>query len=252
MAGPLLTHRKSQLKLLADACRCRAPARIVLRRAAHRAREHESHLVALETDRVLVAAPRNPAIKYSPNGLPVDVFFRHGGQDYAFSADMRSLRTVHRGNAAAGTLLQLSLPLCVERRRQREHRRMSLPADQTVTAQLTNMAAPGPGLNVRVTDISDSGFGGTIDTEAGEQVHVGDFYRADFELPGETYPVGCVVRLIHYRQAAASAPAVGGWSFCAGDDPTLNEDNLAYLERRLVQCEPLSRPPVDAYPGTGR
>jgi c-di-GMP-binding flagellar brake protein YcgR len=267
-----LTRRKAQLHLLSEACRHAARARIVRRPPGGADRFRSTRLVALDPGGVLVLAPDDETIRQAPSGTGMQVLFEHLGERYAFGAQTRGLEQAAPGPHPAMALLRLSLPLRVERHRQRQHFRLSLKDGPLIRARLTSVLDDRLALDLRLTDISAGGFAGTVERATAERLDQHAPFWADFELPGDPQRFEYVVRPVRRRPAparslttAASGPDTArsgaapageqtsvGWIFCGCDDPATYAQNMARLQRFVAEQRKLRARPVDAGPPRAR
>ncbi|MBU0638245.1 MAG: hypothetical protein KKB50_05215 [Planctomycetes bacterium] len=237
MAVAPLTRRKAQLELLTAACAGESPARVAPRERLSGVSSIDTHLALLERDGVMLHWPSLDVDALAGSGAWVDVFFDHEGERFAFTAESRGRFVRDLGPRANLPLLKLSLPLCVERRQQRAHFRLSLAELEPVHAQLAGMFAPDTRIAVRLTEISTGGMAGHIDSPAASHLQTGDLFWARFQLPGHAEQSELAVRVTNTRVAASESAATVGLAYCPGEDPVNANIALQRLERFVARQE---------------
>ena len=253
MARPELTRRRTQLEILSDACRCRRCAHIAARCSPANVPPAETRLLAVEPEGVLVLARGDNALGTLAPGSAVTVSFEHKGVQYAFTARTRGPARPPATVDAEEGCWRLSLPLCVERQRQRAGFRAAWSHGGPLEACLHGVLKPHLFLRVRVTDISAGGFEGLVERERAARLEPGELFWADLKLPGMLSACEYVVRLDRPRPAPAGSPdAVVRWQLCPGDDPSMYRRSLARLKRGLAGHLGSDRKRPAAHPESGR
>lgn len=229
MTTTSLNLRRDQLALLADACRGARMARIALRQGQANSAFSATRLLDLEDDALIVSVPAGNAIREAPPGSQVEVRFTHAGTRYAFSAETREDLPRFEKNGRALGVLRLSLPLRLERCDRRRHMRISFEGLPETRVTLTSMFDQQQQFTMTLTDVSEAGLGGVTESEFQSTWVAQNVFWAEFELSEEKKSFEFPVRLAHFRKLRESRQVALGWSFCPGEDPTRNLDNLERL-----------------------
>lgn len=228
MAFHTLLRRKKQLALLASLCRQSAPVRIGLRQKAGLKRG--ARLVALESDGLLVAWAGGPIPEIQVPGQPVEVRFEHADEHYAFVAVTCGRRPGPGANDENVPLLKLSLPLRVERAERRQHRRLSLAGLPPIMATFTHVVDDRRQFQAQLTNAGNGGLSVTARTADVAEVHTGDLFWVDVDLPGRANRAELIVRLVHLRPIGHTDRLALGCKFQAADDAANHERCLRQLE----------------------
>ena len=236
-----LTCRKTQLDLLAEMCAQRRPARVALTGHLDRRVVVNTYFVALEADELLLKWPPSGVGGNVANDTPADVFFGHGGDRLAFRS--RTLGQIWRTSCSRGAipLWRLAVPLCIERKQQRVHRRLSLASLDPITAHFTNVADPDCVFTARLTNVSDGGLGCTASMAVAGAVRPGNLYWTEFDLPCDQGRFEFVVRLTHTQEVQQHKTVLLGCMFCPGEDPLAYRDQLRRMEQ-FAETGQLMRP----------
>jgi c-di-GMP-binding flagellar brake protein YcgR len=235
MACQTLLRRKTQLALLASACARHAHSRIRLRRRASATGEAE--LVALERDAVLAAWTGAGLHEAEVPDQPVQVHFEHDGEHYTFFAVTRGRVGRHTGPEAR-RLLKLSLPLRLERARDREHLRLALKGGPPLTATFTHVVDDRRQFQATLTDIADGGIGVVAPRGDVTRLYTGDLFWVDVELPGETTRLEFVARLVHLRPIKNTDKLAMGWAFQPADEVSSHERYLRRVKAFIARRQP--------------
>ncbi len=235
MAKLPLATRKAQLQLLGDACASGARACILSRHTGGKLTFADTRLAALESDGVLVLAPRTGALRSATDGSPVQVIFKHRSGRYSFAAHIRGLVS-HAGSAETDApLLRLSLPAAVQHRQPRCERRVPLQEAAPIYARLTSARDQRFCFDLRLTDVSSGGFAGHLDRSVAARLDDHPVFWATFTLPGDGAPFEFVVRPCHRELGPTATRITVGWVFCGHDEPVAHRWNLDRLHRFVTR-----------------
>jgi hypothetical protein len=252
MVTKCLTWRRVQLRLLAEACAREAPAKIGARARGAVACLHDTRLMRLDQDGILVRMPQDDAIQTSPPGLAVEAVFDDQHESYRFTAQTRGDAQGLLWSDPQDRLLRLTLPPFIERRPRRLSARLQLDEAEGIDARLTNMLNQSLRFGLRIVDISTGGFAGIMDRGAAYRPGaVGPFW-AEFTLPSERSPIECAVRLTHCDSAPLDQQVRCGWAFCGGDDDTAVRWNIARIWRFIAARQRHQTEPVAVAPQARR
>jgi c-di-GMP-binding flagellar brake protein YcgR len=161
---------------------------------------------------------------------PVEVRFAYEGEHYVFVAVTRGRQETGFDEQSTNQTIQLSLPLRLERARQRQQLRLELPDQPPITATFTHVVDDRRQFRARLRDIGDGGLGVVANAGEVSELHTGDLFWADVTLPGEKTHSELVVRLMHLRPVSGSDEIVMGWAFQPTDDVENYENYLRRLE----------------------
>ncbi len=241
MAALSLTCRKTQLDLLAEVCAQRRPVRVALTGQLDRRVIINTYFVAVDQNELLLKWPPTGVGGNVANDTAADVYFGHGDDRLAFRS--RTLGQIWRAGCSRGAipLWRLAVPLCIERKQQRVHRRLSLAGLDPITAHFTDVADPGCAFTARLTNVSDGGLGCTAPMAAAGAVRSGNLYWTEFDLPCEQGRFEFVVRLTHTQEVQQHKTVLVGCMFCPGEDPLAYRDQLRRIER-FAEAGQLTRP----------
>jgi len=227
MTAQAYALRKNQLAVLGGACESGVAAVVSRRNAAPGVGPWATQLLSLRSDGVLIQWPSKAASSDLLADAPVEARFGHNGNEWVFFSTV-----IERQPDADGPILKLSLPLVVEHRDRRRHRRWHVEADPPIIARFTSVADGTRSFSGRVIDLSDCGVGSEIDEPHAAKLVEGDLYWIEITPPGEDASAAFVSRLAHRAMHTVNSSRVG-WEFQAGDNPDAYLKNLARLERFL-------------------
>jgi hypothetical protein len=241
LEGLSLTCRKAQLDLLAEVCAQRRPARVALTGPTERRIITNTYFVAVDQNELLLKWPPRGVGGDVANDAAADVYFGHGGDRLAFRS--RTLGQIWRTSCSRGAipLWRLAVPLCIERKQQRAHPRLSLASLDPITAHFTNVADPDCVFTARLTNVSDGGLGCTAPMAAAGAIRSGNLYWTEFNLPCEQGRFEFVVRLTHTQEVQQHKTVLLGCMFCHGEDPLAYRAQLHRMER-FVTTDRLTQP----------
>jgi hypothetical protein len=228
MACRTLLRRRAQLALLERACQQRLHATLDLRRK--RMVTGSVQLTAMERDGVLAAWTGARLEDAETSGQPVEVRFTYEGAPYVFFSVTRGFAHRAADGRKDARLVKLSLPLRLERARHRRNIRVSLEQDPPVRGTFTHVVDGRRQFEAVLTDLADGGIGVTARAADVPQLHTGDLFWIDMELPGERRHSELVVRLVHLRPVRNSDRVAMGWAFQPTDDIANYETYLRRLE----------------------
>lgn len=252
MAALCLTRRKTQLELLADACRQRQRARVLLPRAAEHQLVAHTRFLALTRNALLLEWPDCVPDHEIVRDATLDIHFEHDDQHFAFRTQSHGCACWHDSPRCCRTpVWKLNVPLCVVRREQRAYRRMSLAEVGQVAARFTSVADPSCTFTAQLTDVSGGGLGGTAWLPAARFARPGDLFWTDFELPEDSQTFEFVVRLVHAQEVAPQGNVALGCTFCPAEDPTTQRDQLRRIEQFLARQEGTTRRPCGSHDAGG-
>lgn len=227
MTAQAYALRKNQLAVLGGACERGASAVISRRNGVAGEGPWATQLLSLHADGVLVQWPAKVQSADLLSETPVEVRFGHAGNEWIFFSSV-----IERQPDAAGPILKLGLPLVVEQRDRRRHRRWHVETDPPILARFTSVADGTRSFSGRVIDLSDCGVGSEIDEPHAGRLIEGDLYWIEITPPGEDASAAFVSRLAHRAIHTVNSSRVG-WEFQAGDNPDAYLKNLSRLERFL-------------------
>jgi hypothetical protein len=237
MACRTLLRRRTQLTLLAQVCEQGGPARVCLR--GRRAVSGTLRLTTLERDGLLAVWEDRCVPEMEVAGRPLEVRFDHDGESYGF-------RAVSRGRVQSGpsgeTALKLSMPLRVDRARQRRHVRLGLQDLPRLDGTFTHVVDARRQFTARLTDIGDGGVGVTARRADVPELYTGDLFWMDLVLPGERSQSEFIVRLVHLRPVRNTDEVAMGWVFQPGDEPASHETYVRRLEAFVARQQPSGGP----------
>lgn len=237
MAALCLTRRKTQLELLAEACRQRHRARVLLPRPAEDEFVANTRFLALTRSTLLLGWPSCALGDDIVRDAPVEVHFEHDKQRFAFRTQSRGCASWRGPQRCQAPAWELNVPLCVERREQRTCRRVSLTEVGEIAARFTSVTNPSCTFTVQLTNVSGGGLGGTAPLPAARSARLGDLFWTDFELPEGSQPLEFIVRLVHAREVARQDKVAIGCTFCPAEDPATRRDQLRRLEQFVARHE---------------
>jgi hypothetical protein len=248
MAALLLTRRKTQLALLAQACCERRQARILEPGAAQRGiAPTETRFMALEADAVLMQWPRRVSGQIAVSGATVDVYFHDGDRLLGFRTQTRGRAAHARGSATHVAAWKLAVPLCVEPREQRQHCRVWLPALPPTIVHCTRVSDGQRSFTARLENLSAGGLQVHAPlTEAG-WVRPAETLWIQFTPSGQSCPLDFVVRVVHADPQAGTGTVALGCQFCPSDDGAEHYRRLARVQLGLVQPDGAGRDAADAH-----
>ena len=238
MACRTLLRRRTQLALLAAACEQHAPALVSLRR--QRAISGEARLVSLERDGVLLEWAEDAAMNINVANRPVEVRFRHGDAQYVFYATFQG--AAPGSEPHGGRNAKLSLPLRVEGVRHREQIRLNLADVTPISATFTHVIDARHEFKARLTDVGDGGIGVRARGADIGQLHTGDLFWFEPDVPDLKTRCEFVVRLAHLRPLRNSDHVAMGWAFQPTDDSDNHQERLRHLESFIAHQRALSGP----------
>lgn len=236
MAVLALTRRKTQLAMLAEACRTRRRARV-----AQRAPQTddpgsiETRFLALQPDAVLLRWPSQGTGRIAARGATVEVVFQHQQQLLGFRAPAQGPVWHPRASGGPVRAWKLAVPLCIEPREPRRDRRIALDGRTPIDARCTSTADNQRSFTARLRDLSTGGF--RISASLGEAgwVQRGDVLWACIALPGGDGSAEFVARVVHAHASAPHGIVVLGCRFCPRDDSTEHDRQWARLRQGLAQ-----------------
>ena len=129
----------------------------------------------------------------------------------------------------------MTVPLCVEPREQRRHRRIALDRDAPVAARCTNVADSQRSFSAQLCDLSAGGFQIRAALAEAEWVQRGDVFWTCFTLPGADCCAEFVARVVYAHAAAPGGIVVLGCRFCPRDDSTVHDQQWERLRQSLAQ-----------------
>lgn len=229
MSTLALTRRKVQLDLLAEACRQHVPARVVLPRQPWGTALARTRFLAVEDKSLILSRPDANASDQAWHG-PVDVYFSLEKERLGFRTMAVEPMVWSGGQRGQQPAWRLKIPLCIESKQQRGHRRVRLDNAEPIDVTLTAMNAPAWSCEARLENISRGGLGALLDGPASEMLRVGELYWARFVLDG-TQKCEFVVRLLHARNLKPDDATLLGCMFCPGEDPAHYEAQLQQIEQ---------------------
>ena len=235
MVALWLTHRKTQLDVLAQACRRRARARVALPGQEADGHWTNTRFLRLENNVLLLEAPISRPPFGVINGATVDVFFAHDDERLAFRTRTAGLTSLAEPGRKPIDAWKLAVPLTIERRQQRAHYRVSLLDIGPVLARFINLTDPEQTFGGRITNISGGGLRTSVPLSDVGDLKLGDLFWTTFELPDDFDPFEFVVRIRHIQEIDSQQAALLGCMFCAGDDPRQYNDQLQRIERFVAQ-----------------
>lgn len=229
MSTLALTRRTVQLDLLAEACRQHVSARVVLPHQPWGTALARTRFLALEGKSLLLSRPESNASDEALQG-PVDVYFSLDRERLGFRTTAVEPTVWSNGTRGHQPAWRLKMPLCIESKQQRGHRRVRLDEAAPITVTLTAMNAPAWSCTARLENISRGGLGALLDGTASEMLRVDEVYWARFTLEG-LQDCEFVVRLLHARHLKPDDATLLGCMFCPGEDPEYYEAQLQRIEQ---------------------
>ena len=244
----LLTRRRSQLELLAQACESRYTARVALAARSHQTPPTQTRFLAVEPNGVLVEWPLPGVGDIAVSGARVTVFFEHQAQCFSFGTETRGRAWWASSGRGQVPAWKLGMPLRIDHHELRADYRVSLTGIGPVAARCTSVTDPHRCFSVRLQNISTGGLSATAALTKAGPLHAGALFWTQFELPGEPGPFEFVVRLAHVHTSRPTDTLVLGCAFCCGEDPLPHRAQLGRISQFVARRQKLSPPSAD---GTG-
>jgi hypothetical protein len=246
MATLLLTRRRTQLALLAQACRERRRARILEPGTAQRGiAPTETRFAALEADAVLMQWPRRVSGRIAHSGATVDVYFHDGDHLLGFRTQTRGRASCVLGSGTHVAAWKLGVPLCVEPREQRHRRRVQLPAQPPTIARCTRVSDGRHSFAARLENLSTGGLQVQAPLTEAAWVRPGEGLWIQFTPPGQSRACDFVVRVVHASPQTGTGTVVLGCRFCPSDDAVEHHRRLACVQLGLLHAEGTGRDAAD-------
>ena len=235
MATPALTSRRTEFEFLAEAGALHSPVYLVIHQPERADLSLDAHLLSLESDGVLLAAPPDEHLAHVATGSRVDVSLEYNGECYAFSVQLCGLESQE---GVPGQVLRLSVPPRIDREQRRTDFRISLADIEPIQAQVWDTLKPQPRVNTILTNLSASGLGAIADWDPARQFHKNTPIRIEFKLPGEPELFTFIVRLVYSQSLSVDRTQfLTGWAFCPDDNPAVYQQNIRRLERFVAVRE---------------
>ncbi len=230
MGALCLTRRRVQLDLLAELCDRRQRARIAFDGNATPNQSIETRFLEFGDSALYMAWPAVGVSEPLRTGADVHVFFETNGERLAFSAVTAGRTISTRGPQGAVSAWALSIPLCIERRQQREYYRVSLADLGPVNVRFTSVQDPEHQFDASLTNVSGGGLGCAAAADQAVGAQPRQLYWTRFALPEDDATFEFVVQLVHARRVAPGESVVLGCMFQPGDDPTTYREQLRRIE----------------------
>jgi c-di-GMP-binding flagellar brake protein YcgR len=221
------------MALLARACEESVHAHLSLRRKATGA--GEARFVALERDGLLLRWTGSPVAEADLDGQPIEVRFDVEGEQFVFFAVSRGRVEHALDDLGARSVLKLSVPLRLERARRNRLTRINMEGLPPIIGVFTHVVDDRRQFRARLTDVADGGLGVAARTADVPDLHTGDLFWVDFELPGEGARSEFVLRLVHLRPIKNTDELALGWAFQPTDDVADHERFLQRLESGIAR-----------------
>lgn len=250
MIGTSLNRQKVLLALLAQACRQRQRARLVLPDHTEDQLLANTRFLDLHDEELYVERSAVTVTSGRVRGQSLDVYFECGGERLAFRTRVIG-PSLWCGAHCRLAAWKLEVPLQIERKQQRAHYRVSLADLGRIPVEFTRVADVRDAFKATLINVSGGGLGSSAPIELAERVHVRDMYWTRFNLPEEPERFEFVVRLMHMRRAEKQELILLGCRFCPTDEPRLYRAQLRRLELFIArrQRAKLSRIMLHDTPG---
>ncbi len=233
-----LTERRAQNMLLADACRRRQRARVIVPGTDGPVTVN-TRFDALELDGVLIEWPSYRSDEPPAYGELIEVQLTNDGEHYAFRASSRG--AVFKPTPGDDRcLLCVEPPVRIQRRTTRMKLRYSLAGRRPIPVHFAHTCDSARVLVGRLTNISVVGVGAVI-PGGPFRVLPGELYRVSFQLPVSDGPLEMVARIAHANHISDDMRLVVGASFCSVDDETLRMPQCQLIEQYICTCRRAGR-----------